>query len=192
MYTCSPQTNTLALLPSLPNNTPFKLSVSNPAIPLLHGLSINAASLHWNIGGNTWSYCPVAQVGAACPKGDATSMVIYDDRVAMNTMVPGGQQAYLGPDSYMAYTQAHSAYIPPGSKVTGFAAYEGGGFVNLNSGGWGWVACPPRASGGGGGSWGLVARNESTAGALETAGCKEVNLKVERWERQEYGAWQYT
>lgn len=191
MYTCSPQTNTLALLPALPNNAPFTLTVSNPSIPIIHGLPITASSLHWNIGGNTSSYCPVAQVGEACPKGDATSMRIYDDRVSMNTMVPGGQQAYLDPYSYMAYTQAHSAYIPSGSKTTGFTAYEGGGFVNLNGGGWGWVACPPRASGGGGGLWGLVARNESTAASLDSSGCKEVNLKVVRWERQEYGAWQY-
>ena len=193
MYTCSRQTNTLALLPSLSSATPFKLSVSNPSVPAINGLPISATGLHLVIGGPTSSYCPVAQVGDACPAGNTTQLVAYDGYVSMNVMVPGGQAAYLDPFSVMAYTQAHSAYIPSGSVRSGFGAYQGGGFVNLNSGGWGWVACPPRASGGGGGIWGLVARNETTAGALGEAGCVEVNLKVEvvAGGASGAGAWQY-
>ncbi|KAK0655032.1 carbohydrate binding-domain-containing protein [Cercophora newfieldiana] len=193
MYTCSPQTNTLSLLPTLPPGTPFRLSASNPSEPGVHGLPVSATGLKLYVGGTTSSYCPVAQVGAACPAGNTTQFVAFDGSVSMNVLVPGGQAAYLGPDSIMGYTQAHSAYIPEGSKRTGFAAYAGGGFVNLNSGGWGWVACPSTSPVGGGGYWRLVARNETTAGELAVWGCREVNLKVEVVDQRpgEFGAWQY-
>jgi len=187
MYTCPATTNTVTLLPE--TTTPFTLTVSNPTLPI-HNQPISAGGLHWLIGGPTSSYCP-EQVGSACPAGNTTSMVLYGGRVAMNVMVPGGQQAYLDPYWGMAYTQAHSAYIPSGSTTTGFAAYAGGGFVNLNGNGWGWVACPPRASGGGGTQWVLIARNETSAPTLAQGGCVEVNLKVEARPDGSVGAWQY-
>ncbi|KAI1822990.1 hypothetical protein F4861DRAFT_512309 [Xylaria intraflava] len=37
----------------------------------------------------------------------------------LNVNVSGGQQAYIGPDGALAYTQAHSS-VPPGSFETGF------------------------------------------------------------------------
>lgn len=117
-------------------------------------------------------------------------MIASEGRVAMDTLVPGGQVVYLDPDWNVGYSQAHSAYIPPGSILTGLAAYEGGGFVNLNGNGYGWVACPPAASGGGGSSWNLVAKNASNAGSL--AKCYGVNLKVHDLAEGTIGAWQYT
>jgi hypothetical protein len=71
-------------------------------------------------------------------------------------------------------------------------AYEGGGLVNLNPGAWGWVACPPRASGGGGndGRWNLVAKNETNAPNL--AACSPINLKVTEVPGSTAAAWQYT
>ncbi|KAK4451269.1 carbohydrate binding-domain-containing protein [Podospora aff. communis PSN243] len=194
MYTCSSSTSTLSLLPTVPQGTAFRLSASNPSEPLLHGLPVSATSLTLWIGGTTSSYCPVAQVGAACPRGNVTSFVGYEGYLSMNVMVPGGQAAYLSPESRIGYTQAHSAYVPEGSKRTGLAAYQGGGLVNLNGGGWGWAACPSTAPGGSGSYWSLVARNETNAEGLATWGCREVNLKVDVLGTgpSEFGAWQYS
>ncbi len=65
-----------------------------------------------------------------------------------------------------------------------------GQFVNLNGNGWGWVACPPTASGGGGTAWNLVAKNETNAAKLN--GCTAVNLKINALPSGTFGAWQYT
>ncbi|GAB1320865.1 Carbohydrate-binding module family 52 protein [Madurella fahalii] len=184
MYKC--ENNVLTLLP--PVETPFTLTVSNPTLPI-HGKPITAGGLHWNIDGETSSYCP-DQVGDACPPGDITAIVAGGGGASMNVMVPGGQRAYLDPYWNMAYTQAHSAFMPPGSTPAGFGAYQGGGFVNLNGNGWGWVACPPRASGGGGTQWNLVAKNETNAAILN--GCPAINLKINPLPSGSISAWQYT
>jgi hypothetical protein len=185
MYSCT--NNVLALLPA--QDTPFTLTVDNPSLPIIHGKPVTAGGLHWSLDGETSSYCP-SQVGDACPPGDTTVISAFGGSAAMSVMVPGGQQAYLDPYWNMAYTQAHSAYVPPGSIRSGFGAYQGGGFVNLNGNGWGWVACPPRASGGGGTAWNLVGKNETNAGTLE--GCHPINLKINSQPSGTYGAWQYT
>jgi len=187
MYTCSsspPSSSTIVLLPTV--SGPFSLVVDNPALPALHGKPVTAGGLRWNLAGTTAAYCPVAQVGSdACPPGRTTSFVAGDGRVSMNVMVPGGQQVYLDAQQWtMGYTQAHSAYVPPGSLREGFGAYEGGGFVNLNGGGLGWVACQE----GSGGGWTLRGRNETNAAGL--AGCTGVNLRVVK--ESGFGAWQYT
>jgi hypothetical protein len=187
MYTCA--NSVLTLLP--PVDTPFTLTVSNPALPALDGKPVTAGGQRWTLGGQTSSYCP-EQVGDACPPGNITAIVASEGRAAMDVMVPGGQLVYLDPNWNVGYTQAHSAHIPSGSTVTGFAAYQGGGFVNLNGNGWGWVACPPTAAGGGGGSgaWNLVAKNETNADRL--GACTPVNLKVNPLPAGTVGAWQYT
>jgi hypothetical protein len=118
-------------------------------------------------------------------------MLASSNVAAMDTLVPGGQQVYLDPFWNVGYTQAHSAFIPPGSTTTGFAAYHGGGFVNLNGNGAGWVACPPTAAGGGGqNGWNLVAKNATNAGLL--GNCFGVNLKVNELPANTFAAWQYT
>lgn len=185
MYTCT--NNVLSLLP--PVDTPFTLSVDNPDLPI-HDKPVTAGGRHWSLDGETSSYCPKEQVGDACPPGDTTVIVVNGGRASMSVMVPGGQQAYLDPYWNMAYTQAHSAAMPSGSIASGFGAYQGGGFINLNGNGWGWVACPPRASGGGGQRWNLVARNETTANALKE--CHPINLKINSLPSGTIGAWQYT
>jgi hypothetical protein len=184
MYTCA--NNVLTLLP--PVDAPFTLSVDNPSLPI-HGKAVTAAGQHWLLDGETSSYCP-EQVGSACPPGNTTVIVASEGRASMSVMVPGGQQAYLDPYWNMAYTQAHSAYIPSGSVVTGLVAYQGGGFINLNGNGWGWVACPPRASGPAGSAWNLVAKNATNAYMLNE--CSPVNLKVNTLPGGTLGAWQYT
>lgn len=184
MYTCT--NNVLALLP--PVDTPFALTVDNTNIPI-HGKPVTAAGQHWLLNGQTSSYCP-SQVGSACPPGDTTVIGANGGSAGMSVMVPGGQQVYLDPYWNVGYTQAHSAYIPPGSVTTGLAAYQGGGFINLNGNGWGWAACPPRASGGGGPGWNLVAKNATNADGLGE--CVGVNLKVNSLPSGTVGAWQYT
>lgn len=184
MYTCT--NNVLSLLPAV--ETPFTLTVDNPSLPI-HGKPVTASGQHWTLDGQTSSYCP-SQVGSACPAGDITAIVANGGSAAMSVMVPGGQQAYLDPYWGMAYTQAHSAYIPPGSTREGFGAYQGGGFINLNGNGWGWVACPPRASGGGGTAWTLIGKNATNADSLN--GCTAINLKVNPLPSGTFGAWQYT
>jgi len=185
MYTCT--SNVLTLLP--PADTAFVLTASNPKLPAVHNRPITAGGLGLVIGGTTSSYCP-SVVEPNCPAGNITAIVAGEGRAAMNVMVPGGQQVYLDPLWSVRYTQAHSAYIPSGSEVGGLAAYKGGGFINLNGNGWGWVACPPTGSGGGDGVWTLVGRNESSATRLNM--CTQVNLKVNPSPSGSIGAWQYT
>lgn len=153
----------------------------------MHGKEITASGLRWNIGGITGSYCPEVVPRSSCPPGDKTLMW---GGSAMAVMVPGGQQFYLDPYWNFGYTQAHSAYVPPGSTIGGLKAYKNGGLVNLNPTALGWVACPPRASGGGGTDWLLVGKNETNAQRL--AECSAVNLKVTTYPEGTIGAWQYT
>ncbi|PKS11116.1 hypothetical protein jhhlp_002877 [Lomentospora prolificans] len=181
MYTCSG--GALAQLPRLEGA--FTLTVSNPKIEA-DGWPVTACSQHLWIGGETCSYCPAETVGEEnCPPGNVTALYAPS---GLATMVPGGQQYYLDPYWFVGYTQAHSASIPSGSTVGGFAAFENGGFVNLNEGALGWVACYPTASGGGDGRWTLSARNETNANVGQ--GCFAVNLKVTPAEAP--AAWQYT
>jgi len=95
-------------------------------------------------GGPPSSYCPVAQVGNACPPGNTTVLAGGDKTLSLGVIVPGGQQVYVAPDGALSYTQAHSAYIPPGSVVDQFSktAPSGGqsfGYLNFETG---FVACP--------------------------------------------------
>jgi len=106
----------------------------------------------------------------------------------MDVTVPGGQQYYVDPYGGLAYTQAHSAYIPPGITVGGIAAYQNGGFINLNSP-FGWVACPPTSAAQNDGRWGLYLKTQKNAANL--GGCTGVNLLVKHFNGGS-AAWQYT
>jgi hypothetical protein len=132
MYQCS--NNALALLPALPAGTAFTLAASNPKLPI-DGWAVNAGGQTLYIGGSTSSYCPNPPV-TNCPPGTTTALIAPGNdanaEFSMDVEVPGGQQVYLNPYWDVAYTQAHSASIPSGSIRTGLAAYQGGGFVNLN------------------------------------------------------------
>jgi len=187
MYECT--NNALGLLPALPAGTAFTLTVSNPTLEI-NGWPVQAGGLTLAIGGSTESYCP-SQVAPNCPPGTVTALVASGNNgpFSMDVEVPGGQLLYLNPYWDLAYTQAHSAYIPSGSITTGLAAYQGGGFVNLNGNGAGWVGCPPTAAGGGGGQWALIAKNATNAANL--GGCTAVNLKVNVISSGA-AAWQYT
>ncbi|CAK7242631.1 MAG: hypothetical protein STHCBS139747_004127 [Sporothrix thermara] len=188
MYTCT--NNVLTPLAPLPGGTPFTLTVSNPANTALDGLTVDACNQRWNLGIKTCSYCPVT--GIECPAGNTTVISAPSDggsSAAMDVVVPGGQAVFLDPSGAVGFTQAHSASMPTGSTQGGLAAYSGGGFVNLNSGGYGWAACPSTSQAGGSGYtlFAVSADNKATL-----AYCTPINLKVNVQPSGTVGAWQYT
>jgi hypothetical protein len=59
--------------------------------------------------------------------------------------VPGGQQVYVDPSGALSFTQAHSAYIPPGSAIGGLMYEAGNPWSHYTFNGWGasgFMACP--------------------------------------------------
>ncbi|KAF2812171.1 uncharacterized protein BDZ99DRAFT_412734, partial [Mytilinidion resinicola] len=134
MYHCTNGTLYLNTITTLP----VSLTISNPTIPELNGYPVRACSQKFNTGyyGQTCTYCP-KDVVPKCP--NSTTTVVYPEG-GLDVVVPGGQRWYVDPSGALGFTQAHSAYIPPGSQVDGFQAYESGALVNLKSP-WGWVAC---------------------------------------------------
>jgi hypothetical protein len=146
------------------------------------------------IGGSAALHVLIVQmVQPNCTPGNATVMIVGPQQTSMYVSVPGGQQAYLDVDGTYGYTQAHSAMRPQGSVVGGFAAFQGGGLVNLNPGALGWVACPSTVSSGGGagvGRFKLVAKNETNAPSLKD--CTAVNLKANEWPSNLPAVWQYS
>jgi len=106
---------------------------------------MNAAGQRFWLGGTTASYCPdqVAQTGA-CPPGNVTA---FAGLAALDVEVPGGQLVYVAPEGYLGFTQAHSAYYPPGS-IIGPLTYSftpGASFGILGTyafGATGFMACP--------------------------------------------------
>ncbi|KAF1937503.1 hypothetical protein EJ02DRAFT_458673 [Clathrospora elynae] len=111
----------------------------------IHLLELTARGQKFYLGGpGPSSYCPVAQVGSACPPGNSTVLAGGDKTLALGVIVPGGQQVYVAPDGSLSYTGAHSAYIPPGSIVDKFsieAPTDGEAFGHLSFD-TGFIACP--------------------------------------------------
>lgn len=111
----------------------------------VHLLPLTARSGKFYLGGGPpSSYCPVAQVGSACPLGNTTVLAGGDQTLSLGVIVPGGQQVYVAPDGALSYTQAHSAYIPTGSVLDEFSREEPTGtspygYLNFETG---FVACP--------------------------------------------------
>ena len=105
-------------------------------------------------------------------------------------VVPGGQQYYVDRSGAVGFTQAHSAYVPPGATFNSFAAYENGAFVR--DGPSSWVACTSTSAGGASGDangrYALYLKTEANADRL--AGCVGTNLLVRHHDGA--GAWQYT
>lgn len=56
--------------------------------------------------------------------------------------VPGGQQTYVQPSGALAFTQAHSASMPPGSSVGGLKYEAGQPWAHLTYKDTGLMACP--------------------------------------------------
>ena len=53
-------------------------------------------------------------------------MSAHGSHPAQDVEVPGGQLMYVEPGGAVGYTQAHSAFIPPGSDTTGFTLTRAG------------------------------------------------------------------
>ena len=190
MYSCT--NNALAQLPRLPDGSAFTLAAANPANSKVDGVAVNACGFQWNVGGSTCSYCP-EQVGS-CPAGNTTVVTYGGGSTGLSTNVPGGQALYVDAKGTVGYTQAHSAAMPPNATLPGFAAYaDGGGLVNIASGGYGWAACPPTAAGGGGGANAAYTLIALTAdNKKQYSYCIPVNLKIKPVAKGTVGAWQYT
>ncbi|KAI1424552.1 hypothetical protein F5Y12DRAFT_715126 [Xylaria sp. FL1777] len=81
------------------------------------------------------------------PPINASGGKFYVNR-ATSTYCPSGVSGldfYIAPDGSLSYTQAHSAYIPAGSTVTGFhrvGSHEPSSPFYLNSAFASWYLCP--------------------------------------------------
>lgn len=125
--------------------SPFGIMSTRSASPV-HLLPLTARGGKFYLGGPApSSYCP-PQVEPNCPTGTQTLLVGGTETLSLDVVVPGGQQVYIGPDGAMSYTQAHSAYVPPGSIRDGWSKTEGENFGNLQ---WerGLIACPAAEQG---------------------------------------------
>ncbi|KAL2868756.1 putative IgE binding protein [Aspergillus lucknowensis] len=120
----------------------FTVMAARSASPI-HFLPMNAAGQSFWLGGSPATYCPLP---SDCPPGDKT--VLAGSGAALSVVVPGGQQIYVSPEGALKFTQAHSAYIPPGSSYGPFAYVPGAPnqpFGHYNYTGWGasgFMACP--------------------------------------------------
>ncbi|KAI0808872.1 hypothetical protein GGR55DRAFT_189171 [Xylaria sp. FL0064] len=113
------------------------------------GPPINASGGKFYVNRATSTYCPAGVSGLDCSQyeGKDTTFVLGTEATTMSldVSVPGGQQVYIAPDGSLSYTQAHSAYIPPGSIVTGFSRVpspEPSTPFYLNSELASWYLCP--------------------------------------------------
>lgn len=112
----------LALAITTASSSSFTITAS------LIGSSLNGQII--NAGGGAFylglaapsTYCPT-QIKPHCPEGTSTVLVGMMGQSgigAMSVMVPGGQQVYVHEYGALGFTQAHSAFIPPGSFLAGF------------------------------------------------------------------------
>jgi hypothetical protein len=114
------------------------LTASLPGNPL-NGLAVNADGESFDLGGSPSYYCPT-EVEPNCPNTTETifapGLGALDVSLAFKSrdfgdtadnsvqvLVPGGQQVYISSDGELGFTQAHSAYVPPGAYF--------GGWINL-------------------------------------------------------------
>lgn len=126
--------------------SPYFTVISSRSGSPIHFQNMNARGGSFYLGGEgPSSYCPSESIGAEnCPPGNTTTFAGGNDTLSLGVVVPGGQQVYVGPDGSLSYTTAHSAYIPPGSTVTGFSRTPAPnsdlfGYLNWDCG---FLACP--------------------------------------------------
>lgn len=131
--------------PSSPAGPSYFAIISARSASPIHLLSLTARGTKFYLGGpGPSSYCPIEQVGSACPSGNSTVLAGGDETLSLGVIVPGGQQVFVAVDGALSYTQAHSANIPAGSVRDGFsrelpAAGQQFGYLNFDTG---FVACP--------------------------------------------------
>lgn len=108
-------------------------------------------------------------------------------------MVPGGQRVYISPDGELSYTQAHSAYVPPGSATGPFEQVPGDRWDHYVFNGWGasgFMACPTEDK------WRVFAAVENaTVPSGDVGDCLGFSALALPWKGQgefSVAAWQYT
>ncbi|QPG95080.1 hypothetical protein C2857_007595 [Epichloe festucae Fl1] len=101
------------------NTSAVAITAALPGSPV-HNRPLEASGNKFWIGKPTSTYCPLN--AEECPKGKDTTIWVGNELTTcgMNVVVPGGQQVYVAPDGSLSYTQAHSAFVPPGSTRDGF------------------------------------------------------------------------
>ncbi|KAI1433243.1 hypothetical protein GGR50DRAFT_513675 [Xylaria sp. CBS 124048] len=113
---------------------------------IFDGDSINASGLKFWVNKDTTTYCPnIPQLDCTGLDSNETLLSLSDftTTMGMDVNVPGGQQVYIAPDGRMSFTQAHSAYIPPGSAIYGFTRdTTSSGQTILNNEFRNWHLCP--------------------------------------------------
>jgi hypothetical protein len=73
----------------------------------------------------------------------AVSHGVNSTTLSMDTMVPGGQQVFVGPDNNLSFTGAHSNSAPVGSIFSGFSFADTGlGYNIISLEGRSFSACP--------------------------------------------------
>ena len=110
----------------------------------IHYQTVSASGNSIWLNKKTASYCPdsVKDTGG-CPAGNTTTFAGGEDTLAMGSVVPGGQQVYIDPNTgAVKYTQAHSAAQPEGSIQTGWTLSPGNGFGILSNSNGPFIACP--------------------------------------------------
>jgi hypothetical protein len=163
----APSTPTPAPAPPVTGPQYFSVISARSASPV-HLLPLTARGGKFYLGGGPpSSYCPVEQVGSACPSGNSTVLAGGDKTLSMGVIVPGGQEVYVAPDGALSYTIAHSAYVPEGSVRDQFSreAPTGSnqfGYLHFETG---FVACPA------GEGQGYQVFGQVTAGATFGAEC---------------------
>jgi hypothetical protein len=119
--------------------TAFAWFERGPFHPPIQRLPIQARGLHFWVGGEPATYCP-SVVEPHCPPGKVTAF--SGGGYGLSTNVPGGQRVYVSPTGELSYTQAHSAYIPPGSFLGPFEYSPGNPFGRYTFDGKDFIACP--------------------------------------------------
>lgn len=163
----------------------FGVMSARSASPI-HFQQLTARGGKFYLGGpGPSSYCPVEQVGDACPPGNTTVLAGGDKTLSLGVIVPGGQQVYVAPDGALSYTGAHSAYIPPGSIVDHFsreepAAGQAFGYLNFETG---FVACPAAGEGQG---WQVFGQVQGGTYGPDCLGFSALTIATDK-----PGAWQY-
>ncbi|KAI9369309.1 hypothetical protein BJX61DRAFT_545698 [Aspergillus egyptiacus] len=173
---------------SNPQPAAFTVMASRSASPI-HFLPMNAAGQSFYLGGEPLTWCPLPSED--CPSSGQT--VFAGNGAALSVVVPGGQQIYVSPEGALKFTQAHSAYIPPGSSYGPFEYVPGapgsvfGHYVYSGWGTSGFMACPTEDD-----RWQVFAAlQNATVPSGDVADCLGFSAMAVP-TNQTGAAWQYT
>lgn len=172
--------------PPAPAPTGFFGVMSARSASPIHLLPLTARGGKFYLGGpGPTSYCPVEQVGDACPPGNSTVLAGGDKTLGLGVVVPGGQQVYVAPGGALSYTGAHSGSMPSGSIVDKFSreAPTGESQFGHLSFETGFVACPA------GEGQGYQVFGQVTDGSAFGADCLGFSALTIATDKA--GAWQY-